>query len=83
MTATINPKARSGLPSCDRREAECRDGGATGSAQEALRYIAEGKTTERAAQMNALFVVARSTPFMNCECGQVIDFTLGECERAV
>jgi hypothetical protein len=30
---------------------------------------------DRAEQMNARFVDARITPFMNCECGALLDFT--------
>ena len=32
------------------------------------------RAKERAAQMKALFIDARLIPFMNCECGQALDF---------
>jgi hypothetical protein len=32
------------------------------------------RAKERAEQMNAAFIDARSTPFMNCDCGQSLDF---------
>jgi hypothetical protein len=35
---------------------------------------AEGRARERAANLGATFVDARSTPFMNCECGQALEF---------
>ena len=35
---------------------------------------AEGRARARAEQMQARFIDARSTPFMNCECGQALDF---------
>ena len=36
---------------------------------------AEGRARERAVSMRAEFVDARLLPFMNCTCGQVLDFT--------
>jgi hypothetical protein len=36
---------------------------------------AESGARERAGQMQARFVDARETPFMNCECGEALDFT--------
>jgi hypothetical protein len=33
---------------------------------------------ERAARIGARFVNARDIPFMNCECGQVLDFRADE-----
>lgn len=38
----------------------------------------EGRARERAAQMQAQFIDARSTPFMQCACGQSLDFTSEE-----
>jgi hypothetical protein len=35
---------------------------------------AEGRAKERAERMNAAFIDARSNPFMNCACGQSLDF---------
>lgn len=35
---------------------------------------AEGRARKRAKQMQAIFIDARSTPFMNCDCGQSLDF---------
>ena len=35
---------------------------------------AETRARERAASIKATFIDARSTPFMQCECGQVLDF---------
>lgn len=37
---------------------------------------AEGRAKERAGQLNATFVDLRQTPFMSCDCGEVIDFTV-------
>ena len=37
-----------------------------------------GRARERAGQMQAQFVDARQIPFMNCECGEVLDFTIEE-----
>ena len=34
----------------------------------------EGRAKERAANMGATFIDARSTPFMTCECGQALEF---------
>ena len=33
-----------------------------------------GRAKERARNMNAVFVDARSTPFLECSCGQALDF---------
>lgn len=35
---------------------------------------AEVRARERAEEMKATFVDSRSTPFMQCFCGQVLDF---------
>ena len=35
---------------------------------------AETRARERAEQMQAQFIDARSTPFMNCDCSQFLDF---------
>lgn len=35
---------------------------------------AEARARERATNMGATFVDARSTPFMQCGCGQALDF---------
>ena len=37
---------------------------------------AEGRARDRAVNMKAAFVDARQVPFMNCECGQLLDFTV-------
>jgi hypothetical protein len=39
---------------------------------------AMGRAKGRAANMGATFIDARSTPFMNCECGQALEFLLDE-----
>jgi hypothetical protein len=45
-----------------------------------LRYLIftgddESGAQPRAVEMGATFINAREVPFMNCECGQVLDFT--------
>jgi hypothetical protein len=35
---------------------------------------AESRARERAEKMQAQFIDARSTPFMNCDCGEVLEF---------
>ncbi|HKS39366.1 MAG TPA: hypothetical protein VJX74_02045 [Blastocatellia bacterium] len=35
---------------------------------------AMGRAKERATEMKARFIDARSTPFMNCECGELLEF---------
>lgn len=39
---------------------------------------AESRAQARAASMGARFIDSRSIPFMNCSCGQVLDFTSEE-----
>lgn len=41
---------------------------------------ARARARERATEMSATFIDARSTPFMLCECGQALDFTVEACE---
>ena len=48
--------------------------------QGAMISDAKGRARERAEQMQAQFIDARLTPFMNCGCGQLLDFTSDECE---
>lgn len=36
----------------------------------------EGRARERAEMIHATFVDARQTPFMNCSCGEFLDFTI-------
>jgi hypothetical protein len=38
---------------------------------------------QRAVEMQATLIDTRQTPFMNCACGQVLDFTADECERVM
>ena len=33
------------------------------------------QTRDRADELGAIFIDTRSTPFMNCDCGQMLDFT--------
>ena len=35
---------------------------------------ARTRAEERATEMKAIFIDARSTPLMNCDCGQALDF---------
>jgi len=44
---------------------------------------AEARACERAAKMQTQFIDARETPFMNCECGQALDFTAGDSGELV
>jgi len=37
--------------------------------------VASEAARDRASQMNAQFVDARISPFMNCSCGALLDFT--------
>jgi hypothetical protein len=39
---------------------------------------ASGRAKERAEDMKAMFIDARSTPFMNCECGEALEFLLDD-----
>jgi len=41
------------------------------------------RKAERAVELRATFIDARAVPFMNCECGAVLDFTNDECERVM
>jgi hypothetical protein len=36
---------------------------------------AEGRAQARASVIRAIYVDARQVPFMNCSCGQFLDFT--------
>jgi hypothetical protein len=38
---------------------------------------------DRASQMNAQFVDARISPFMNCSCGALLDFTAADAAELV
>lgn len=38
-----------------------------------------GRARERAGQLNARFIDARETPFLACECGEVLDFGAEGC----
>jgi len=53
-----------------------------------LRYLVftgddETSARARAVELRATFIDARVTPFMNCECGELLDFTGDECERVM
>ena len=53
-----------------------------------LRYLIftgddEASARQRAVEMRVRFIAARSVPFMNCECGELLDFTGDECERVM
>lgn len=39
---------------------------------------AESRARERATEIRAQFIDSQSTPFMNCECGQLLDFLSDE-----
>ncbi len=39
---------------------------------------AQARARERASWMSARFIDARVVPFLNCECGQFLDFTIEE-----
>ena len=39
---------------------------------------AESRARERAEHMQAQFIAAREIPFMNCACGQTLDFIPGD-----
>ncbi len=41
---------------------------------------AEVRAKQQAEEMKAMFADSRLIPFMQCSCGQVLDFTLDECE---
>ena len=45
--------------------------------------LACGVARERTKQMNARFVDARISPFMNCECGALLDFTAVDAAELV
>jgi len=45
---------------------------------------AEGRARARAVELRATFIDAREVSFMNCECGELLDFTPGDaCERVM
>jgi len=49
-----------------------------------LRYLIftgndESTARARAVEMRVTFIDARAVPFMNCECGEVLDSTNDEC----
>ncbi|MGA9773682.1 MAG: hypothetical protein WBV94_31920 [Blastocatellia bacterium] len=44
---------------------------------------APGRVRERAGQMQARFIDAREIPFMNCECGELLDFTADDTALVV
>ena len=41
---------------------------------------AEVRAKQRAEEMKATFVDSRVIPFLQCPCGQLLDFTSDECE---
>lgn len=43
----------------------------------------EARARERAEMIRARFIDARLTPFMNCECGEFLDFTTEEQTTAM
>jgi hypothetical protein len=53
-----------------------------------LRYLVftgddESAARARAIEMGVTFIDARAVPFMNCKCGELLDFTGDECERVM
>ena len=44
---------------------------------------AEVRAKLRAEEMKATFVDSRVTPFMQCSCGQLLDFTSDDCESVM
>jgi hypothetical protein len=43
----------------------------------------DAESRARAVDLRATFIAARAVPFMNCECGELLDFTGDECERVM
>lgn len=53
-----------------------------------LRYLIftgddETSARARAVEMGVTFIDARAVPFMNCACGELLDFTGDDCEMVM
>ena len=49
-----------------------------------LTGVADAELVRAAAEARgAVYVDARRVPFMNCECGEALDFTMGETAETV